>query len=315
MDLFENRKIKPMLLKKVSKPFDSDDFIFELKLDGTRCLAYLDEDGTILINRRFRNITNIFPELQNLHKQVKNKCILDGEIVCIDERGRPSFSILQTRGLSINPFKIALNSRQNPAIFVAFDILYFGNKEITNLNLLKRKEILENIVIENEFINLMRYIDKNGIDFFQKVQEKNLEGIIAKLKDSSYQIGKRSGDWIKIKNLIDEDFVICGFIFDDDKRVHDLVLGQYKDKELVFSDYIYLERKKYEENFILKFAKNNTLNYPLFDELKNKNIVWIKPELVCTVSYMLRTKYGNMRQPFFKGIRNDISPFEVKIDQ
>lgn len=284
-----------MLLKKICQPFDSEDYIFELKLDGTRCLAYLDKNEATFINRRFRNITKTYPELNNLNKQVKDKCILDGEIVCLDETGKPSFNILQTRGLSTNPFKIAFNSKRYPAVFVAFDILYFEDKDITSLNLLKRKEILENNIIENEFINLMRYINENGIDFFQKVKEEKLEGIIAKLKHSTYQIGKRSGDWIKIKNLIDEDFIICGYILDDTNRIHDLVLGRYKNEELVFSDYIYLERKKFEENFILKFAKNNTLNYPLFEELKNENIIWIKPELVCTVSYMMRTKDRKMR--------------------
>lgn len=307
-DLFENKKISPMLLRREDKPFDSDDYIFELKFDGIRCLAYLD-DKTILINRRNKDITNVFPELKDINKQVKGKCILDGEIIYIDENGKPNFNLLQQRSLLNNSFKISLKAKRNPVTFIAFDILY-SNGHITYFDLLKRKEILTNIVVENQFINITQFIEKNGIELFQKVKEEGLEGIIAKLKNSTYQIGKRSNDWIKIKNLIDEDFIICGYTLKEN-RIQDLVLGHYDYGNLCFAGYIYLERKRQEENYILKYAKNNTLKAPLFKELANEDIVWIKPNLVCTVSYMLRTESGAMRQPFFKAIREDKNPREI----
>ncbi|MDD4111168.1 MAG: RNA ligase family protein, partial [Clostridia bacterium] len=227
MDLFQDRKILPMLLKKNSQPFDSDDYIFELKLDGIRCLAYLDKNEMTLINRRFKNITKVYPELKNINKQVKEKCILDGELVYIDENGKPDFNILMTRSLSMNSFKIAVKSKSYPVTFVAFDILYYKGEDITSYNLLKRKAILNDNIVENSFINVSRYIENHGKILFEKVKEQNLEGVIAKLKRSTYQIGKRSGDWIKIKNLIDEDFIICGYTLDEDNRIKDLVLGQY----------------------------------------------------------------------------------------
>ena len=206
MDLFENKKILPMMLKQNSQPFDSDDYIFELKFDGMRCLAYLDENSTILINRRLKNITKIFPELKNLNKQIKEKCILDGELIYLDKNGKPDFNILMTRNLSTNPFLISIKSRIYPVTFIVFDILYYIDKDITKYALLKRKKVLEENIIENDFINISRYIENNGIALFNKIKEENLEGIIAKLKQSTYQIGKR---WRigKNQNLIDEDLL------------------------------------------------------------------------------------------------------------
>lgn len=315
MDLFENKKILPMMLKQNSQPFDSDDYIFELKFDGIRCLAYLDKDTTILINRKLRNITNIFPELKNINKQIKEKCILDGELVYLDENGKPNFNILMTRNLSTNSFTINIKSKVCPVVLIVFDILYYVDKDITKYELLRRKKILKENIIENNFINISRYIENNGIALFNKVKEEKLEGIIAKLKKSSYQIGRRSGDWIKIKNLIDEDFIICGYTLDKDNRIKDLVLGQYDKTKLVFVDYLYLERKKQEEKYILNFAKNHSLNSPLFNQLENKNIHWIQPELVCTATYLLRTEKGNMRHPVFKTIREDKLPLEVFVNR
>ncbi len=305
MDIFESKNISPMLLEHISKPFNSEDYIFELKLDGIRCLAYLDERQTILKNKRNKDVTDVYPELKQIHKQIKKRCILDGELVSLNKDGSPNFFALQKRSLLTDKFRIELEMEKNKVNFVAYDILYLDDKQTTNLTLTERKKMLENNIKENELLSISRIVENEGIKLFEPTQQLSLEGIVAKKKNSTYQIGKRSKDWIKIKNLIDEDFYICGLMFDEDNQIKDLVLTTKINDKYINRGKVYLNISKDEQNFILKFALKHTKNKPLFDIYSDKNILWIEPKLVCTVQYMMLTKDGNMRQPVFKGLRTD----------
>lgn len=305
MDIFESKNISPMLLEHISKPFNSEDYIFELKLDGIRCLAYLDERQTILKNKRNKDVTDVYPELKQIHKQIKKRCILDGELVSLNKDGSPNFFALQKRSLLTDKFRIELEMEKNKVNFVAYDILYLDDKQTTNLTLTERKKMLENNIKENELLSISRIVENEGIKLFELTQQLSLEGIVAKKKTSTYQIGKRSKDWIKIKNLIDEDFYICGLMFDEDNQIKDLVLTTKANGKYINRGKVYLNISKDEQNFILKFALKHTKNKPLFDIYSDKNILWIEPKLVCTVQYMMLTKDGKMRQPVFKGLRTD----------
>lgn len=305
MDIFESKNISPMLLEHISKPFNSEDYIFELKLDGIRCLAYLDERQTILKNKRNKDVTDVYPELKQIHKQIKKRCILDGELVSLNKDGSPNFFALQKRSLLTDKFRIELEMEKNKVNFVAYDILYLDDKQTTNLTLTERKKMLENNIKENELLSISRIVENEGIKLFELTQQLSLEGIVAKKKNSTYQIGKRSKDWIKIKNLIDEDFYICGLMFDEDNQIKDLVLTTKINDKYINRGKVYLNISKDEQNFILKFALKHTKNKPLFDIYSDKNILWIEPKLVCTVQYMMLTKDGKMRQPVFKGLRTD----------
>lgn len=305
MDIFESKNISPMLLEHISKPFNSEDYIFELKLDGIRCLAYLDERQTILKNKRNKDVTDVYPELKQIHKQIKKRCILDGELVSLNKDGSPNFFALQKRSLLTDKFRIELEMEKNKVNFVAYDILYLDDKQTTNLTLTERKKLLKNNIKENELLSISRIVENEGIKLFELTQQLSLEGIVAKKKTSTYQIGKRSKDWIKIKNLIDEDFYICGLMFDKDNQIKDLVLTTKANGKYINRGKVYLNISKDEQNFILKFALKHTKNKPLFDIYSDKNILWIEPKLVCTVQYMMLTKDGKMRQPVFKGLRTD----------
>ncbi len=121
-DLFEDKNISPMLLYEAKEPFDDKDYIYELKLDGIRCLAYIASHSVVLQNKRYKNVTEICPELSQMDKCVKKKVILDGELVCLTD-GKPDFYALQTRSLMQDPFKIKLVSNKSPYSF-AFSISY-----------------------------------------------------------------------------------------------------------------------------------------------------------------------------------------------
>ena len=302
-DLFEDKKISPMLLHEVNEPFDDEDYIHELKLDGIRCVAYIDPKSVILQNKRFKDLTPIYPELSGICECVKKRVILDGELVVMTN-GKPDFYALQRRSLMADSFKISLAAKKNPVQFVAYDILYFNGKDLTDLPLLKRKEILAENVKEGFNLSISRYVSTFGVDFFELAKKENLEGIVSKNKDGLYHIGKRTHAWVKVKVMQDEDLLVLGYQPDDDGKVKDLILGYYNDKgEIKCRGKVYLGISKEERRIIAQFAKKNTVKRPWFD--KYKNVVWLKPQLVGTAHFMQETENGGMRQPVWKGLRED----------
>ena len=305
MDLFESKNIKPMLIGADSEAFDSPDYIYELKLDGDRCIAYLDSDKTDLRNKRNIKMLPKVPELTGIHTQVNRKCILDGELAVIKD-GKPNFYEIQRRVLMENPFKIKLASEQNPAFFTAFDIIYLDNRQTTNLPLSERKNLLSSVVKnESPEFAVSRVIEETGIGFYNLTKKQDLEGIVAKRRNSLYYLDKRTKDWIKIKNLKDEDFVVLGYIRKKNDMIS-LVLGQYKNDELIYKGHVSLGEDGQTFGIISKQSIVNSppLNLPL----GNENAVWITPTLVCTVKYMMKSQSGGMRQPVFKGLRTDKHP-------
>ena len=297
-DLFEDKNISPMLLHEVKEPFDDKEYIYELKLDGIRCIAYIDTNSVVLQNKRFKDLTEIYPELSEVNKCVKKKVILDGELVVLTD-GKPDFYALQKRSLMGDKFKRSLAARKKPVQFVAYDILYSDSKVLTDRPLMERKEILSKEIAEKNNLSISRYIEKYGIAFFNLAKQEELEGIVAKKKDGKYHIGKRTHDWIKIKVMQDEDLIILGYQPDDEGNVKDLILGYYdeKDKLQCRGKVISKEEKK----VILEYAKRNKVTKPWFE--KYKEAIWIKPELIGTAHFMHETENGGMRQPVWKGLR------------
>lgn len=302
MDLFEQKNIHPMLIGADGEPFDSPDYIYELNLDGERCIAYLDpKEGAYLRNKRSVKMLPKFPELSDLHKQVKKRCILDGELTIIKD-GRPNFAEIQRRSLMSNQFKIRLAAQQFPATFVAFDCLYLDGEDITTRKLTDCKDALHKVVKESGRLALSRVVEVRGVDFYCLAEERDLEGIVAKRKDSIYTQDKRTKDWIKIKNLKDDDFVVCGYIRKGN-HMTSIVLGQYRDGELVYKGHVTLG---VGGKPFARIAEQPTIYAPPFPVPPgNGNAVWVRTELVCTVKYMEKTASGGMRQPVFKGMRDD----------
>jgi len=247
------------------------------------------------------------PELSEIHKQVKHRCILDGELAVLVD-GKPDFFEIQRRSLTSNNFKIHLQAQKHPASFITFDILYDIDHETISLPLMERKRLLQAAVNDSERLAVSRYTEQNGIAFYQLAEAQDLEGIVAKRRDSKYYFDKRTKDWIKIKNLQDDDFAICGYI-QKEANVLSVILGQYQNGKLTYKGHVTLGVSS-EDFHIMTLTKK--LSTPLFDELPvgNEDAVWLEPKLVCTVKYMMKTAGGGMRQPIFKGIRFDKAPQE-----
>ena len=302
-DLFRDKNIKPMLIGAESGPFDDDDYIYELKVDGERCVAYLDPAlGTDLRNKRNMKMLPKVPELAGLHQNVNRRCILDGELAVITD-GRPDFYAIQSRSIMTTPHKIKLAARRQPASFVAFDILYLEDGPTAGLPLMERKRLLHEVVShENARFAVSRVVERSGTDIYELVKAQNLEGIVAKRRNSRYYFDKRTKDWIKIKYLKDEDFVVCGYERGEG-GMNTVVLGQYHNGQLVCKGCVSLGVGG--EGFRLIRAQPKVAAPPFRGTGISEHMTWIVPELVCAVQYMDKTESGGMRQPVFKGLRPD----------
>ena len=307
MDIFYSKDVRPMLITEMTDPFDSPDYIYEIKWDGIRCISFL-SDVTEMRNKRNKRMIPFFPELEGLHKQVKETCILDHELLVL-KNGVPDFYEVQKRAFMSNQFKIKLAADRYPASIIAYDILYYKDKDLTGLPLMERKKYLEDAVAENNLISVSRYVETNGIMLFQLVREKGLEGIVAKRKDSLYWQGRKTKDWIKCKVLSTDDCIICGYI-KKKNNMTSLILGQFDGEALIYKGHVTLGVSLR----ILNQHKYKVIGDSPFGYVPegNQDAVWMEPELVCIVESM-PTEKDSFRQPVFKGIRDDKSAAECKI--
>ena len=296
MDLFIEKNIAPMLIAQMQEPFDNPDWIYELKLDGCRCIAYLEKDKTILRNKRNMELLPRFPELKNIHTYVKDKCILDGELVVMIN-GVPEFYELQKRTLMTSPVKISMAAGLLPASFVAYDCLQINDKVLLDTPLMERKTILQELVRENERIAVSRYIEEKGTELYALTVQKELEGVVAKRKNSLYFQGKRTKDWIKFKRMADKEFVICGY---EPGQMTSLILGEYQNGTLEYAGTVTMGVRRE----LTRILQKSTCSFEAIPQGKEQ-VIWCKPEYVGTVEYMPNTMDA-LRQPVFKGIRDDV---------
>ena len=290
-DIYTNRNFKPMLLKEIAKPFNSKDYIFEMKFDGIRALIFTDGDEFYIQSRNIKDITYMFPELETIKNLVKSKVIFDGEIVAFDKNA-PSFSKLQERLHLKNLKTIKLKSDYEPVYFIVFDILYEGT-DLTNMSLIDRKNILKKYK-DSECFYKCKYIDNNGIELFNKIKKNNLEGIVAKKKDAPYLINKRSDNYIKIKNIKDGEFYVCGYSNNKDNNSISIILFKKAKDEFLYVGKVKLSSKYKLFNKIkkLKIINNYVVGYSDF--------MCVKPIYKCVVKYLEVTKSGHLRHGIFK---------------
>lgn len=292
MDFFKN--IKPMLLNEEYKPFNDSEYLYELKFDGIRALIYVDKNEIIIKSRNNVILNKTFPELLNIKDIVKNKCIFDGEIVLMYE-GVPSFSKIRERMSLKKSERIDYYKKNYPVTFVCFDILY-ENKNLIDLPLIKRKEILNKYKDNDYFVKSRVYDD--GIKLFEFVKNNNLEGIVAKLKASEYIPNKRCNYWIKIKRMLEGIYFICGYKESD--FVVSLLLGERKNNKYAYVSSVILSKKS--KDFLLikkcKICSNELIGF------KDDSYIYIIPKYKCSVNYLEKTKNNHLRHAIFKKIIN-----------
>jgi bifunctional non-homologous end joining protein LigD len=284
--------LQPMLLTELEQPFNSDEYIFEIKWDGYRALVFINEDNLYLQSRNAKDLTPYFPELQNIRHQLKsNQAILDGEICYLNKNGRPVFERLQGR--------LWKKYHENevikyPAILIVWDILSLNNKDVFKLPLMERKRYLTKNVECSEYLCLSPFIVKDGKKLYKYAKEKKLEGIVAKKKDSPYEF-KRSKYWYKIKVWQFDKAIIAGYSPDQ----MSLVVGKKGKDGLQYMGKIKLALNQEENEALFRFLPTQiTTGCPFHQDPGVRNIFWVKPSVECRVRYTEITRNNNFRHGY-----------------
>ena len=302
-----NEKIAPMLARS-SGPFDSPEFIYEVKWDGMRCILFADDTQIRLQNRRMNDVSVRYPEITALRKLIKaENAILDGELVVLS-CGKPDFYKLQSRFHLQNQTKIDWFAAWMPVTFVVFDILYLNGESCLNVPLYRRKEMIEGIIEKSSRMIISRPFSVSGIKMFEEVCRRDLEGIVAKRCDSPYLIGKRSENWLKIKA---KHLLICriaGLKIKEGisgERIEALVLAETCGSELSYCGHVTSGLSDDKISGIKKKLSNLKSDCPCIANAKRwKSICWVKPELRCKVIYNERTPSGCLRARLIEGLFN-----------
>ncbi len=307
---------KPMLAISEGTPFSSDEWIFEIKWDGIRAISYVNNELSV----RSRNQTELihnFPELAEL-KDLTGNCVLDGEIIVM-KNGLADFQTVIQRNKSTAPGDIEHLSSEFPATYVVFDIMEKDGLPLLDVPLLERKTILKKSVREGKYVVLSLFVEDKGESYFRAALEKGVEGIMAKKKQSPYEPGKRSNNWLKIKQIKTCDCVIFGYTGGKgsrDKAFGSLILGLYDGKNPVFIGKVGTGfSQQYMEDLKMSMDKYQVDKETLGQVDTDRDITWLRPELVCEVGYQSVTEDRRLRIPVFRRLRNDKNPLECTIDQ
>ncbi len=299
---------KPMLATLTDKPFNDKDWVFEIKWDGYRAIADWQDKNLKLYSRNGLSFINKYPVIAEAVKKIKHDVVLDGEIVLLDENGNPSFQKLQRYE----------DNTSLPLQYYVFDLLFLDKKDIRNLPLIKRKELLKTMLskIKTGPILYSDDIAEKGVAFFNIAVKKNLEGIIAKKAESEYTCGVRTKEWLKIKNINSREAIIVGYTSPRNSRKYfgALVLAEFDGNILKYMGHTGtgFDGKTLKElwNKMQPLVTNKS---PFKEKVKvNMPVTWIKPKLVCELNFTEVTEDGLLRHPVYLGLRTDKNFKEVK---
>ncbi len=317
------RKVGIMLATAREEPFSKPGWLFEIKYDGYRVIAGTDHGNAVLVSRSGGDFTETFPDVARAIRGLPyDGLVLDGEVVIHDEQGLPDFGRLQRRGLLKRQTDIARAALELPATFYAFDLLGFGGLDLRGLPLIERKRILRQVLPSIGPVRFSDHIEEKGQEMYGQVCTMGLEGVVAKKADGPYR-GGRSRDWIKIRALVTDDFVIVGWTEPKGSRAGfgALHLAQYgEDGELAYVGSVgtgfddALLRELYEG--LLELERDDRAFEGEIPEVRGRAARkhhWVAPKLVCEVRYKEFTEQGFLRHPSFLRLRDDKPPEECVV--
>ena len=309
--------VEPMAALNTAKLPEGDAWLYEVKWDGYRALALKEKNSVRLLSRKGNDLTRDYPEVAEAGTGIRAKtALLDGEIVALDDQGRPSFQMLQHR---------ATLGKNRRVVYYAFDLLNLNGRDLRGLPLEERKNRLAGVV-QGSAVLLSATLEGPPDILIEQVARLGLEGIIAKRKDSTYETGKRSGAWQKFKINNEQEFVISGYR-PDGKNFDALLVGYYQGKELLFAGKIKagftpalraLLWKRIQQ--IEPLTKCPFVNLPNSKRGRwNEGITaedmselrWLKPKLVAQIAFTEWTRDGSLRHSKFVALREDKNPMEV----
>jgi bifunctional non-homologous end joining protein LigD len=315
--------MKPRLLEE---PPAVGDWIYELKFDGIRAIAVKDGGKVNLVSRNGNELRTRFPEIADAVKELSiQECVIDGEIVALDSEGRSSFQLLQA---------LEMEGRKSPVRFYVFDLLQLEGKSLIKLPLAQRKELLAKLCAGiGDPIRFSGELGGDARSLLAEVKRRGLEGIVGKERKSFYEPGRRSGAWIKLKCVNEQEFVIGGYTPPGGSRKYfgAILVGYYKDGEnrLLFAGKVGTGFNSKSLSMLHKeFQEQKRDNCPFADLPSKQNgkwvqgitpsmmgkIQWVNPVFVCQIKFAEWTRDGKLRQPVFLGLREDKAAREITRD-
>jgi bifunctional non-homologous end joining protein LigD len=316
--------IHPMLATSVEKPFDDPEWLFEIKWDGYRAIAFVEDGRVRLVSRNQNDLTAQFSELSDLAGFIKAQtAVLDGEIVALDDKGHSSFSLMQQRtGIRSGGRRVG-GRTDVPVVYYVFDLLYLDGYDLRRVALERRKEILAGIVTANELIRVSDHFPQ-GVSLFEAAKKQGLEGILAKKRASFYQ-ERRTHEWLKIKITQTLDCVIGGYTDPEGSRDYfgSIVLGLYDKKGRLI--HVGQAGSGFDQKTLAaiwrSLQKIKSKHCPFQGEVDALRAVhWVKPELVAEIRFSEWTHETpdggqKLRAPVFMGLREDKDPKECFFEQ
>lgn len=311
--------VEPMLATLIDKPFDDKGWMYEVKWDGYRALAFMNESEVELKSRNDKSFSEKYYPVYDALKKLNLNAVLDGEVVVVGANGQANFGALQNWR----------SEADGDLVYYVFDILWYDGKDLKDLPLTERKAILHQILPEGDKVQISKDFDTSGIEMLEAAKKMGLEGIMAKRKSSTYET-KRTKDWLKIKANKRQEVVIGGFTKNEDtkKLCSSILVGVYEGKKLIytgkvgtgFNDKMQKEMMKQFEALITEkvpFAEEPDVNKPsrFRHDPPHATVTWLKPKLIGEVSYAEITTDGVMRHPSFQGMREDKQATSVKLEQ
>lgn len=312
--------IEPMLATLVDKPFDNEDWVYEVKWDGYRAVAFMNKGKVELKSRNDKSFNEKFYPIYDKLKELELDAILDGEIVVLSDSGTANFGSLQNWR----------SEADGDLVYYVFDILWYKGQNLKDLTLLERKTILKEILPAGNSILVSEHFETSGTQFLEEARKLGLEGIMAKRKDGIYHVHNRSKDWLKIKANKRQEVVIGGYTLNDDssKLFSSLLVGIYEGEKLIYTGKVgtgFNQKLQKEMMELFKplivsktpFSEEPDINKPsrFRSNPPHATVTWLKPDLVCEVSFTELTGDGIMRHPSFDGMRDDKNAKKVVLEE
>jgi bifunctional non-homologous end joining protein LigD len=315
------RFVEPMKARLVDDPPAHGDWLYELKFDGIRAIAIKDGKKTSLISRNGNKLDKRFPEIfKAVAGLPANECVLDGEVVALDEQGRSSFQLLQA---------LEMEGRKAPLRFYVFDLLQLNGKSLLELPVEQRKQVLAKVCEKvGDPIRYSGEINGDVTTLRAEVKRRGLEGLIGKQRGSKYEPGRRTGSWIKLKSLNEQEFVIGGYTPPAGSRKHfgAILVGYYEEAKLRFAGKVgsgftgkslstLHERFRDEERESCPFvdlpSKHGDAWVQGITPSMMKKMHWVTPKFVAQIKFAEWTRDNKLRQPVFLGLREDKDPRNI----
>jgi bifunctional non-homologous end joining protein LigD len=312
--------LQPMLATLVDEPFDNGQWLYEVKWDGYRAVAFVNKKKVELKSRNNKSFNEKFYPIYDALATLDLKVVLDGEVAVVNEHGHANFGKLQNWR----------SEADGELLYYVFDILWYNGQDLKSLPLTQRREILKAVLPDHPLIRISQSFDTSGTEFLEAAKKMGLEGIIAKRKDSTYHAGDRTKDWLKIKANKRQEVVIGGYTKNEgtSKPFSSLLVGVYDKKNKFiytgkvgtgFNISLQKEMMQQFEPLVIKkspFSEEPDVNKPsrFRHNPPHAEVTWLSPKLICEVSYTEITSDGVMRHPSFDGMRADKNAKDVSLE-